>query len=67
MGLKYDFFDFANSISSTDVLPHSLLFYCYLPFFILQKKKADDPVMNLAFFKSLKIDISGLFHLLQAS
>ncbi len=58
-GLKnIDFFDFANSISGTDVYPFLIIFVIIMPLFILAEKKAEDPVMNLAFFKNLRINIT---------
>lgn len=58
-GLKnIDFFDFANTFTSTKVYPFLLIFLVLLPFFLLAEKKAEDPVMNLSYFKNLRINIT---------
>ncbi len=58
-GLKnIDFFDFSNTLTSTEVYPFLLIFLVLLPFFLIAEKKAEDPVMNLSFFKNLKINIT---------
>lgn len=64
-GLKnIDFFDFSNTITSTDVYPFLLIFLVLLPFFLIAEKKAADPVMNLSYFKNLQINITLILSLL---
>ncbi len=64
-GLKnIDFFDFSNTITSTEVYPFLLIFLVLLPFFLIAEKKAEDPVMNLSFFKNLKINITLILSML---
>lgn len=55
-----DFFDFLNSITTTEVYPYLLIFIVLLPLFILIEKKASDPVMNLSYFKDKNIIITLL-------
>jgi len=58
-GLKnIDFFDFGNTISNTNVYPFLILFVVLLPFFILAEKRAEDPVINLSYFKNARIIIT---------
>lgn len=58
-GLKnIDFFEFGNTISSTKVYPFLLIFIVLLPLFYLIEKKAEDPVMNMSYFKRLRIIIT---------
>jgi len=58
-GLKnIDFFDFNQTITSPSVYPFLLLFVFLLPVFILAEKKAEDPVINLNYFKSPPILIT---------
>ncbi|VUZ23490.1 MFS transporter [Acetobacterium wieringae] len=58
-GLKnIDFFDFANTFLSTAVYPFLIIFMLLLPIFILVEKKAEDPVINLAYFKNSNILIT---------
>lgn len=58
-GLKnVDFFDFINSVQSTDVYPFLLVFAVLLPIFIFIEIKAKDPVMNLSYFKNGSIIIT---------
>lgn len=55
-GLKnIDFFDFTATLRSTDVYPFLLVFFILLPVFILVEKRAEDPVMNLSYFKNRSI------------
>lgn len=64
-GLKnIDFFDFSNTITSTKVYPFLLIFIVLLPFFIIAEKKAEDPVMNLSYFKNLQINITLILSML---
>ncbi|MBC3889003.1 MFS transporter [Acetobacterium paludosum] len=58
-GLKnIDFFAFNQTITSTSVYPFLLIFGLLLPVFILAEKKAEDPVINLNYFKSPPILIT---------
>ncbi|MBC3797295.1 MFS transporter [Acetobacterium tundrae] len=58
-GLKsIDFFAFNQTITSPSVYPFLLLFVFLLPVFILAEKKAEDPVINLNYFKSPPILIT---------
>ncbi len=52
-GLKnIDFFNFKSTITSTDVYPFLIIFISMLPLFIFAEKKAQDPVLNLYYFKN---------------
>lgn len=53
-----DFFDFVNSIKSTDVYPFLIAFLVIVPFFILAEKKAEDPVISLEYFTNRNILIT---------
>lgn len=53
-----DFFDFRNTLVSTDVYPFLIIFLLMLPFFIIAEKRAEDPVMNLSYFTNSKILIT---------
>jgi EmrB/QacA subfamily drug resistance transporter len=58
-GLKnIDFFDLAGTIVNTNVYPFLLVFIVLLPLFILAEKKANDPVMNIHYFKNARIVIT---------
>ena len=58
-GLKnIDFFEFLNSMKSTDVYPYLLIFILLLPVFVLIEKKAADPVMNLKYFTNKNIVVT---------
>ncbi len=58
-GLKnIDFFDFVNTIKSTMVYPYLIVFLVLLPVFIVAEKKAEDPVINLSYFKNSRINIT---------
>lgn len=58
-GLKnIDFFDLAATITNNKVYPYLIVFIVLLPFFLLAEKKADDPVMNLTYFKNVRIVIT---------
>jgi len=60
-GLKnLDFFDLATSIQTTDVYPFLIAAVVLLPFFILAERHAQDPVMNLAYFRNRDIVITLL-------
>ncbi|SHK48402.1 drug resistance transporter, EmrB/QacA subfamily [Clostridium cavendishii DSM 21758] len=55
-----DFHNFTNSIKSTTVYPYFIVFLILLPIFILIEKKAEDPIMNLNYFKDKNIAITLL-------
>jgi Arabinose efflux permease len=58
-GLKnIDFFQFKDTIKSVSVYPFLILFLILLPIFVLAEKKAEDPVMNLDYFKKSRILIT---------
>ena len=55
-GLKnIDFFNFSDTVGSRDVWPFLILFAVLVPVFILVEKRAQDPVMNLSYFKNKSI------------
>ena len=55
-GLKQiDFFDFANTITSTSVYPFLIAFAVLVPVFIFVEKRAEDPIMNLSYFTNARI------------
>lgn len=53
-----DFHNFINSIKSTDVYPYLIVFIIMLPIFILIERKAEDPILNLSYFKDRNIAIT---------
>ena len=53
-----DFFNLKDTFFSTQVYPFLIIFAILLPLFILVEKKAEDPVMNLNYFKNMKILIT---------
>lgn len=58
-GLKnIDYFNFADTFLSTSVYPYLIVFIVLLPIFILIEKKAEDPVLNISYFKNIKIIIT---------
>ncbi len=58
-GLKnIDFFQFGDSITSTKVYPFLIGFIVLLPFFLLAESKAEDPVINLQYFKKFSIIVT---------
>jgi len=58
-GLKnIDFFAFGTSFTSTKVYPFLIVFIILLPLFIYAEKKAADPVINLSYFKNVRIVIT---------
>ena len=60
-GLKnIDFFDFSKTFLSTSVYPFLIAFVLLLPLFIWIEKHAEDPVINLGFFRSSRIVITLL-------
>lgn len=58
-GLKnIDYFNFADTFLSTSVYPYLIVFIVLLPIFVLIEKKAEDPVINISYFKNPKIIIT---------
>ncbi len=58
-GLKgVDFFNFGATITSTTVYPFLIAFVLMLPLFIIIEKKAEDPILNLAYFTNRQIVIT---------
>lgn len=58
-GLKnIDFFDFNATFTSTSVYPYLIIFIVFLPLFIFFEKRAEDPVLNLSYFKNSRIVIT---------
>lgn len=53
-----DFFNFKETLISTSVYPFLIIFVILLPIFILIEKKAQDPILNLSYFTSLRIVIT---------
>lgn len=54
-GLKnIDFFNFKDTMSSTGVYPFLIIFFALVPIFIFTEKKAEDPVLNLDYFRNLR-------------
>jgi EmrB/QacA subfamily drug resistance transporter len=55
-GLKnIDFFNFSETIRETDVYPFLLAFLVLIPIFIFVEKRAEDPAMNLSYFRNTRI------------
>ncbi len=50
-----DFFNFWQTLRSTNVYPFLLAFLIMLPLFILAEKRAEDPVINLSYFVNPRI------------
>ena len=58
-GLKnIDFFNFRETLQSTDVYPYLLIFLALLPIFVWIERRAADPVMNLHYFSNPRILIT---------
>lgn len=58
-GLKnIDFFQFIDTLKSINVYPYLIVFLLLLPLFLLVESKAQDPVMNLDYFKQFSIIIT---------
>ncbi len=58
-GLKnIDFFNFIDTLTSTDVYPFLIAFCLLLPLFVFVEHRAEDPVMNLKYFKNRRILIT---------
>lgn len=53
-----DFYNFRESIAKNNVWPYLLVFVITLPIFILVEKKAEDPVLNLSYFKDKQIALT---------
>lgn len=63
LGLMYglkniDFFDLGASIASSDVWPCLLAFVVLLPLFVLRETRAQDPVINLGYFRNINVIIT---------
>lgn len=55
-GLKnIDFFNFSQTIRETNVYPFLLAFLALIPIFIFVEKRAEDPAMNLSYFRNMRI------------
>lgn len=52
---KIDFFNFTDTLTSKGTYPFLLIFAALVPVFVLIEKKAEDPIMNLSYFKNRKI------------
>lgn len=58
-GLKnIDFFKFMSSMKDIDVYPYLITFIVLLPIFIFIERRAEDPVLNLSYFKQVNIVIT---------
>jgi EmrB/QacA subfamily drug resistance transporter len=58
-GLKnIDYFNFVDTFQSTSVYPFLIIFIVLLPIFIIVEKRAEDPVINISYFKNIKIIIT---------
>ena len=58
-GLKnISFFELGASLASTDVYPFLIAFVVLIPVFILVEHRAEDPIMNLAYFSNPNILIA---------
>ncbi|MGG5462218.1 MFS transporter [Clostridium sp. B9] len=52
------FYDFTNSIKSTEVWPYLLVFVISIPVLVWAEKRAEDPVINLSYFTNKEIAIT---------
>lgn len=50
-----NFFHFVESIKTTKVYPFLIVFFLALPLFLYVEKKAEDPILNLRYFKESQI------------
>jgi EmrB/QacA subfamily drug resistance transporter len=50
-----NFFHFSESIKSTKVYPFLIIFFFALPLFLYVESKAQDPILNLRYFKESQI------------
>lgn len=50
-----DFFDFINSIKTTSVYPYLIIFVILTPVLIFVENKAEDPVLNIKYFKDYQM------------
>jgi EmrB/QacA subfamily drug resistance transporter len=53
-----DFHNFKNSIVQPNVYPYLIAFIILIPIFIIIEKKAEDPIINLKYFKNRNIAIT---------
>lgn len=47
-----DFFNFVNSIKATNVYPYLLIFAILIPIVVIVETKAQDPILNIKYFKN---------------
>ncbi|MCR3757572.1 MFS transporter [Clostridium felsineum] len=50
-----NFGDLSKSIQDTKVYPFLIIFFIFVPLFILVEKKAQDPILNLSYFREKQI------------
>jgi MFS family permease len=50
-----NFFHFSDSIKNTNVWPYFIVFALSLPVFVFVENKAEDPILNLRYFKEKQI------------
>jgi EmrB/QacA subfamily drug resistance transporter len=50
-----NFFNFSESVKNTNVYPFLIIFFLALPLFLFVEKKAQDPILNLRYFKESQI------------
>ncbi len=55
---KLDFHNFKNSIVQPNVYPYLIAFIILIPIFIIIEKKAEDPIINLKYFRNRNIAIT---------
>ena len=65
--INLQFFDFINSIKSTNVWPFFLIFLISLPIFIFIEKNVQDPILNLRFFTNKQIVITFILNFIVGS
>lgn len=53
-----DFFNFVESVATTEVYPFLLIFIVLLPIFVFVENRAADPVLNLSYFKNVSIIVT---------
>ncbi len=58
-----NFHSFNESIKSTDVYPFLILFIILLPLFIYRENRAEDPIINLDYFRNRNICITLIMSL----
>jgi EmrB/QacA subfamily drug resistance transporter len=55
---NFDFFHFGESLQKMDVWPYLLIFVLVLPVFVYLETKAEDPILNMNYFKDTRIAIT---------